>query len=288
MVVCHCANRAHFDIVGLYPHSLQLLSVAQLEVDVPFRLPFGYGIHVESCFGKLLIYFLSHLEVVERYTRAYHAMQLFGFGMIGDSHSLDSFLGYSCHCASPSCMHRCHCMVVGVIYNNRYAVGSRYSYAYTAHVGHHGIHAFEYHLAYIVGKMHEILSYLPHHHSMSLVRHHEMSLINAQFITQQTTVGDNVGRVITAIFIDVERGVFALALATVTSSGEGKEMRMPHLISTYHHRPPLRIQNPQDLRCPQRPLYHLHTRCLHPHPQLPFLRQISTYPYPYALSRPPG
>ena len=183
LVVSHGADIAHFYVLRLHSHLHQLLAVALLEVYMPLGLPFGYGVHIKSSLGKLLIHLLTHLEVVERYTRSNHAVQVFSLGMICQSHRLYCLLGNSRHSSPPSGMHCRHGMVLGVIYNNRYAVGSRYSYTYSAHVGHHGIHSFEYHLADILRKMHEILGDLPHYRSVSLMRHNEMGLINAKFLT---------------------------------------------------------------------------------------------------------
>ena len=204
MVVSHSADGTHFYMVRFHSHSLQLLAVALLEVDVPFCLPFGYGVHVKSCLGKLLIYLLPHLKVFERYSRPNHAMHILRLRMICDSHRLDCLLYYSRHRASPSGMHCCHGIMLRVVYNNRYAVGCGYTDTDAAHVGHHGIHTFEYHPADILGQTHKVLGNLPHCRAMSLVWHHEMSLVNTQFFTQQPTIGGNVINIVATIFIDIE------------------------------------------------------------------------------------
>ena len=118
-------------------------------------------------------------------------------------------------------MHHTGSMVLWVIYNNRYAVGSRYTDADILLVRHQGIDTVEHLRAHLVGEAEEGLADLRNARAMHLMGHHEAILVNLQILAQSLAVLRDVGRIVATIKIDIKRAIVALAIAAMTGGAEG-------------------------------------------------------------------
>ena len=119
-------------------------------------------------------------------------------------------------------MHHAGGMVLGIIYNNRYTVGSRHTDAYVCQVGHQGIDAFQGCLPGIFRQEEEGAAYLCDASTMHLMRHHQTVVADAERLGEQGSVsGDSLGTV-AAIAVDVKVAIVACTETTVTGGAEGR------------------------------------------------------------------
>ena len=111
-------------------------------------------------------------------------------------------------------------MMLLVVQKHRDAVGCRHSDAHTRDVGHNGVDTLEQHLLDTVGQVGELLANDAALYTMCLVRHDDVVGVYAKLVGKQQAVGVGVGLAVSAILVDVERGIVALAHTSMTGCGE--------------------------------------------------------------------
>lgn len=208
-------------------HSIKVGSHGTGQVDVPARGAIGtvketgYALHVEARATEGLVDLVANLKGIESYSRADDGNHIFAACAIVALHSLQGESRDVTHGATPSRMDGRDSIVTRVVQQHGYAVGRAHTYAHTSPCRSQCISTIKRIAAVDVR----------HAHIVHLTWQQESVVAYAETVAKAAAAGRHMGRIITAIGIDVESAIWRMNVtACSTLGGEGCDVRRENVV----------------------------------------------------------
>ena len=219
--------------MGWYAGSLELQSIAQRQVDVPFCIVTTDYRHLKACLFKGLVDLITHLETIETDTWSYLCHHVLRMSAIGFYHLVDSHRYDALHSASPPCMDGTDGMMLRVVEQHGDTVGRRDTNAHTTDIGHQGIHTLHLLLLFAGRKLQEGLIDDSHLCQMHLMRHHHLMVADTKQLAQGLTVLMDGLRLIATIAVDIEFTIIPLTISPSTGGAKGNDAFAKIIVSEF-------------------------------------------------------
>ena len=269
------------DMLGRHAATDELPDIDAGQVKVPLGVPLGGLGEVEASLHELVVDLLSHFKVGKRDAWSYHGAQPVGSGAVVELHGHDGTLADALQGAAPSGMDGGGGAGHGVVEQYRDAVGGGDSDAHAGHRGRHHVYSVEYLVAHDVAHVEQFGRHGAVLDAVDLVGEDDVGGGQSEPVGQQLAVACHVVGAVSAVGVDVERGVVCLTHAAMSGGGEGCDpfaeviAEQTGFSLAGHHSPPRRIRNLPGLRYLR---CRLHRQTRYPRPRRGALRQSGSYP----------
>ena len=139
--------------MGRYAQGLELQTIAQRQVDVPFCITTTYQWHLEASLRKSVVDLIAYFEAVEADAWTYLSYHILWLGTIGFCHLADGHFYDALYRSPPACVNGTDGMVRWVVEQHRDTIGCRDADADTADIRHQGIHTLKTLLPFVSRKL---------------------------------------------------------------------------------------------------------------------------------------